>query len=62
MQRVDPRYPGFEKITVVLPAYPPCKHPVVYVTNDKPAQHEEQVDGQVALVDSTRVTIGVYRR
>jgi hypothetical protein len=62
VKRIDPRHPGLEKIPVMLPGHLPRKHSMIYVADDKPAQHEEQVDGQVALVDSAGVTIGMYRR
>jgi hypothetical protein len=61
MQGVDPRYPGLEKIPVMSPGHLPCEHPVVYVADDKPVQHQEQVDRQIALVDCAGITVGMNR-
>lgn len=36
--------------------------PMIDVADDKPAQHEEQVDGQVAFIHSSGEAIGVNRR
>jgi hypothetical protein len=44
------------------PGHLPREHPVIYVADDKPAQHEEQVDRQIALVHRPGVTVGVNRR
>ena len=44
------------------PGHLPREHPVIYVSDDKPAQHEEQVDRQIAFVHRPGVTVGVNRR